>query len=177
MCVLAKPQGMPLHLLICNPTGVANNKETAMPATQVTQTNWAQDADHLETQVKACQFMLGTTLSKELAYQLRHAVMQLDEANQMVISYAVTVRNLAKYTIENVQNNQRVLQTVGNASNDLAKMVEKRQTAVDTMQLLLTLALPVPEGADTHQADDIRTHRIELAKYVCERAANRTAQR
>jgi len=108
---------------------------------------------------------------------LRHAVMQLDEANQMVISYAVTVRNLAKYTIENVQNNQRVLQTVGNASNDLAKMVEKRQTAVETLQLLLTLAMPVPEGADTHQADDIRTHRIELAKYVCEHAANRTVQR
>lgn len=144
--------------------------------TQATQTNWTQDADMLEAQVQATQFMLGTTLSKELTYQLRHAVMELDSANAMVISYAVTVRNLATYTIEDVQANRRVLQTVPQASNDLAKMVEKRQQAVETLQLLLTLAMPVPANADTSIREDIYAHRRELANTICENAARRTVQ-
>ena len=144
--------------------------------TQATQTNWTQDADMLEAQVQATQFMLGTTLSKELTYQLRHAVMELDSANAMVISYAVTVRNLATYTIEDVQANRRVLQTVPQASNDLAKMVEKRQQAVETLQLLLTIAMPVPANADAGIRDDIQAHRRELASTICENAARRTVQ-
>jgi hypothetical protein len=144
--------------------------------TAVQRTHWTEDAKHIIDQVKACQFMLGTTLSKELEMELHRAVMHLDDANSTVISYAVTVRNLAKYTIENVQHNQRVLQTVTQAASDLAKMVDKRQASMETLQLLLALALPIPAGADKHQADDIRTHRIDLAKYVCERAAQRLVQ-
>jgi hypothetical protein len=144
--------------------------------TQVAQTTWTQDADMLEEQVKSAQFMLGTTLSKELIYQLRHAVMELDSANAMVISYSVTVRNLATYTIEDVQNNRRVLQTIGNASNDLAKMVEKRQQCVETLQLLLTLALPLPANADTSIREDIYAHRRELASTICENSARRMVQ-
>lgn len=144
--------------------------------TQVTQTTWSQDADWLEAQVKAAQFMLGTTLSKELTYQLRHAVMNLDSANAMVISYAVTVRNLATYTIEDVQNNRRVLQTIGNASTDLAKMVDKRQACCETLQLLLSLAMPVPANADAHQMRDIVDHQRELAKTILENSAQRMVQ-
>jgi hypothetical protein len=141
--------------------------------TQATQTNWAQDADWLEQQVKAMQFMLGTTLSKELTFQLRHAVMNLDSACGMVISYAVTVRNLATYTIEDVQNNRRVLQTIGNASADLAKMVDKRQQAIETLSLLVTLALPVPASADAHQVRDIVDRGRELVATICANTAQR----
>ena len=144
--------------------------------TEATQTNWSQDADWLEEQVLATQFMLGTSLSKELNYQLRHAVMNLDSANAMVISYAVTVRNLATYTIEDVQNNRRVLQTVANASNDLAKQVDKRQQCVETLQLLLTLAMPIPANADSSHCNDIQDHRRSIAEVICTNAAQRTVQ-
>ena len=144
--------------------------------TKATQTNWSQDADWLEEQVLATQFMLGTSLSKELNYQLRHAVMNLDSANAMVISYAVTVRNLATYTIEDVQNNRRVLQTVANASDDLAKQVDKRQQCVETLQLLLTIAMPVPANADSFVRQDLFDRRDELTKTICENAAQRTVQ-
>ena len=144
--------------------------------TQATQTNWAQDADWLEEQVKAMQFMLGTTLSNELIYQLRNAVMELDFANGMVISYAVTVRNLAAYTIEDVQANRRVLQTVTSAGNDLAKQVDKRQACVDKLLLLLTVAVPTPSNSDAFICQDIRDRRTELANTICENAARRTVQ-
>ena len=144
--------------------------------TQVTQTNWSQDADWLETQVKAMQFMLGTTLSKELTYQLRHAVMNLDSANAMVISYAVTVRNLATYTIEDVQNNRRVMQTLPPAGDELAKMVDKRQACVDKLLLMLTIAVPTPRNADSFVCQDISARRMELANTICENAARRTVQ-
>ena len=165
----------PYALVAHRDTPSAIHKETAV-TTQATQTNWMQDAEWLETQVQAMQFMLGTTLSNELAYQLRNAVMLLDDANRMVISYAVTVRNLATYTIEDVQHNRRVLQTIGNASNDLAKMVDKRQATVDTLQLLLTLALPVQRNADASMSEDIYARRRELAETICENAARRLVQ-
>jgi hypothetical protein len=141
--------------------------------TQATQTHWWQDADWLEQEVKAMQFMLGTTLSKELTLQLRTAVRHIDEACGMVISYAVTVRNLATYTIEDVQNNRRVLQTIGNASADLAKMVDKRQQAIETLQMLVTLALPVPANADAHQLRDITDRGRELVATICANTAQR----
>jgi hypothetical protein len=144
--------------------------------TQATQTNWVQDADWLEEQVKAMQFMLGTTLSNELIYQLRNAVMELDFANGMVISYAVTVRNLAAYTIEDVQANRRVLQTVTAAGNDLAKQVDKRQACVDKLLLLLTVAVPTPSASDAYICQDIRDRRTELANTICDNAARRTVQ-
>ena len=144
--------------------------------TQVTQTNWSQDADWLEEQVKAMQFMLGTTLSNEMVYQLRNAVMELDFANGMVISYAVTVRNLAAYTIEDVQANRRVLQTVTAAGNDLAKQVDKRQACVDKLLLMLTIAVPTPRNADSFVCQDISARRMELANTICENAARRTVQ-
>ena len=144
--------------------------------TQATQTNWSQDADWLEAQVKATQFMLGTTLSKELTYQLRHAVMNLDSANAMVISYAVTVRNLATYTIEDVQNNRRVMQTLPQASTDLAKMVDKRQACYETLHLLLSLAMPVPATADASSMKDIIDHQRELAKTIFANSAQRMVQ-
>jgi hypothetical protein len=144
--------------------------------TQATQTNWVQDADWLEEQVKAMQFMLGTTLSNELIYQLRNAVMELDFANGMVISYAVTVRNLAAYTIEDVQANRRVLQTVTSAGNDLAKQVDKRQACVDKLLLLLTVAVPTPSASDAYICQDIRDRRTELANTICDNAARRTVQ-
>ena len=144
--------------------------------TQATQTTWSQDADWLETQVKAMQFMLGTTLSNEMVYQLRNAVMELDFANGMVISYAVTVRNLATYTIEDVQNNRRVMQTLPQAGDELAKMVDKRQACCETLQLLLSLAMPVPANADAHQVRDIIDHQRELAKTILDNSAQRMVQ-
>ena len=145
--------------------------------TQATTTsNWAQDARWLEEQVQAVQFMLGTTLSNEMKSQLSNAVMDLDYTNGMVISYAVTVRNSAAYTIEDVQGNRRVLQTITNAASDLAKQVEKRQACVDKLLLLLTVAMPVPANADAHIAGDVREHRTSIANTICERAAQRTVQ-
>lgn len=143
---------------------------------QVTQTNWWQDADWLVEKVEAMQFMLGTTLSTEMANQLRNTVMELDMANGMVISYAVTVRNLAAYTMEDVQANRRVLQTVTAAGNDLAKQVDKRQACVDKLLLLLMIAVPTPSNADSFQRDDLRDHRNALANTICENAAQRTVQ-
>lgn len=147
-----------------------------MATTATATTTWVQDARWLEEQVKATQFMLGTTLSKEMEHQLATAVMDLDFENGMVISYAVTVRNLAAYTIEDVQMNRRVLQTVTNAATDLAKQVDKRQASVDKLLLLLVIAMPVPANADTHIAGDIRAHRMELANTICENAARRLVQ-
>ena len=145
-------------------------------ATQTTATFWSQDADELEAQVKAAQFMLGTTLSNELTYQLRHAVMNIDSTNAMVISYAVTVRNLAKYTIEDVQANRDVLQTLPQASIELAKAVDKRKQAIDALELLLTIAMPIPANADAYIRNDIKDHRLALAQMVCNNSALRMRQ-
>jgi hypothetical protein len=68
----------PYALVAHRETPFAIHKETAM-TTQATQTHWWQDADWLEQEVKAMQFMLGTTLSKELTLQLRTAVRHIDE--------------------------------------------------------------------------------------------------
>lgn len=144
--------------------------------TQVTRNNWLHDSEWLEEQVKATQFMLGTTLDKELLNQMRHAVLEIDTANAMVISYAVTVRNCATYTIEDVQANRHVLQTVTSASTELAKQVARRETAIRTLQLLMTIAMPVPTGADVHTSRDICDRRNEILETVCNRAARRTVQ-
>ena len=120
--------------------------------------------------------MLRGTLSLELQYQLRIAVMEIDEANKTVISYAVTVRNLVMYTIEDVQANRRVLQTVTGASNDLAKMVDKRQSCVDKLQLLLVIAMPAPADWDKSQRMDLNAQRMEFANTICENAASRLVQ-
>tara|TARA_B110000503_G_scaffold134816_1_gene214362 strand:- start:770 stop:1213 length:444 start_codon:yes stop_codon:yes gene_type:complete len=143
---------------------------------QATHTSWNEDADWLEAQVLATQFMLGATLSRELTFQLRHAVMELDEANKTVISYAVTVRNLVAYTIEDVQANRRVLQTVTSASNDLAKFVDKRQACVDKLQLLLVIAMPAPVDWDNAQRMDLNAQRMEFANTICENAASRLVE-
>ena len=143
---------------------------------QATHTSWNQDADWLVDKVLATQFMLGGTLSRELTYQLRIAVMEIDEANKTVISYAVTVRNLVMYTIEDVQANRRVLQTVTGASNDLAKMVEKRQACVDKLQLLLVIAMPAPADWVKSQRMDLNAQRMEFANTICENAARRTVE-
>lgn len=145
--------------------------------TQTTQTHWHQDADWLEQQVRDCQVLCGRNRNNsEMSYQLRTAVRELDTANGMVISYAVSVQNLAKYTIENVQAGQRVHQTPTDACNELTKMVEKRQQCVQTLHMLLAIAMPMPVDANAGVREIIKDSRYAIVETICNNAAQRTLQ-
>lgn len=77
-----------------------------------------------------------------LKAHLRRTVSDLEGANKTVISYATTVRNLAKYMIEDVQNNRSCMNTMQSAADTLHSAVEKRAFVIKSLEVLLEIAIP-----------------------------------
>jgi hypothetical protein len=87
--------------------------------------------------------LLQGVRQEQMEVQLRRTIADLDGANRAVISYAVTVQNLAKYIIQDVQNNRSIMQTITSAEEQLSLQVQKRFHVLRTLEVLLEIAMPL----------------------------------
>jgi len=86
--------------------------------------------------------LLQGVRQEQMEVQLRRTLADLDGTNRAVISYAVTVSNLAKYIIQDVQNNRSIMQTITSAEESLSQQVQKRFHLLRTLEVLLEIAMP-----------------------------------
>lgn len=87
--------------------------------------------------------LLQGVRQEQMEVQLRRTLADLDGTNRAVISYAVTVQNLAKYIIEDVQSNRSIMQTITSAEESLSQQVQKRFHLFRTLEVLLEIAMPL----------------------------------
>jgi len=87
--------------------------------------------------------LLQGVRQEQMEVQLRRTLADLEGTNRAVISYAVTVQNLAKYIVEDVQSNRSIMQTITSAEEQLSQQVQKRFHLLRTLEVLLEIAMPI----------------------------------
>jgi len=107
--------------------------------TREAQTSWIEDMKWMDNHLP----LLQGVRQEQMEVQLRRTIADLDGANRAVISYAVTVSNLAKYIIQDVQNNRSIMQTITSAEEALSQQVQKRFHVLRTLEVLLEIAMPL----------------------------------